>query len=80
MRMRGKSSGATSRPSKATRYERARHPNECPECEGFGTTRESRPVLEQDAAGHFHTVSRGHGCLRCGGTGRVAEARCSRVH
>ena len=80
MRTRGKYFARTSRPSKVVLDERRRHPNECPECEGFGTTRESRAVTQLRADGKLRTVSLGHGCLRCGGVGRVPELTCSRVH
>ena len=80
MRTRGKYFARTSRPSRGAPDERARHPNECPECEGFGTTRESRTVMEDAPDGKLRTVSLGHGCVRCGGIGRVPELTCSRVH
>ena len=79
MRTPGKSSGGISPPSRVAPDERRRHPNECPCCAGLGTTPDSRPVLERGPGGKTRTVSLGHGCLRCGGTGRVGVLTCSRV-
>lgn len=50
---------------------RAKHPDECPACEGFGYTNATATEWHEDATGAYHTDALGSGCPRCGGTGRT---------
>ncbi len=80
MRMRGKSCGKISPPSKGAHEERTRDPHECPDCHGFGQTSATRTQMVEGRDGRWRTRALGSGCPRCLGTGRVPEVTCSRVH
>lgn len=64
-----------------------KHPLECPACEGLGQTDACRTEVHArravDAHGAMHerlvTTKQGSGCLRCGGTGRLALAAVQEV-
>ena len=47
---------------------RRKHPNECPECDGLGST----PKTETLMLGNT-TTDLGYGCVRCEGRGRLRE-------
>lgn len=45
-------------------------PNTCPQCAGFGYTKDTSPELRKDNKG-LYTYRQGSGCAACHGTGRT---------
>jgi RecJ-like exonuclease len=53
-----------------------RHPDNCPSCDGLGTTPDTEPtikVVTVDGARAYKTEAKGSGCETCHGTGRVTN-------
>lgn len=53
---------------------RRKHPNECPDCNGIGQTKETATEVRQ-VGKKYRTVAQGSGCPRCLGIGRISPHR-----